>query len=94
MALRFEVPEKGRAKYRAVFADGRPSVEFGDRRYQQYHDSVPESMGGGKWSHLNHGDEKRRERYRARAGKQRTADGELAISHPGSAAWFSYWFLW
>ena len=68
-------------KYMAVFDDGRPSVHFGDSRYQQYKDST----GVGKYSHLNHGDAQRRANYYSRHGR-----------HPKAFTpkWFSHRFLW
>lgn len=68
-------------KYMAVFADGLPSVHFGDSRYQQYRDS----SGLGLYSHLDHFDPKRRRAYFARHGLE---------AKPYSAKWFSHKFLW
>lgn len=38
-------------------------IHFGDRRYGQFHDQI------GFYSHLDHNDEARRQRYFARHGK-------------------------
>ena len=43
-------------KYMAVFDDGRPSVHFGDNRYEQYRDSTPLKL----YSHLDHNDNTRK----------------------------------
>lgn len=68
-------------KYMAVFKDGRPSVHFGDSRYQQYKDSTPLKL----YKNLDHGDKFRRKRYYDRHGKD-------AILY--SAHWFSNKYLW
>lgn len=86
-------PVKQRKKYTAVLKDGR-LVHFGHRDYQQYADSVPKSMGGGRYSHLDHRDEQRRQNYRRRHAGVRTASGQRAIDVQYSPAWFSYYFLW
>jgi hypothetical protein len=49
---------------------GKKLIGFGDRRYQQYKDKL------GHYSHLDHGDEKRRKSYLARHG--RTTDRNTA----------------
>jgi len=69
-------------------------VTFGDRRYQHYRDQVPRSLGGGRWSHLDHNDPARRANYRRRHAGIRTKNGRKAISVPNSPAWFSYHYLW
>ena len=69
-------------KYMAVFSDGRrPTVHFGDNRYQQYRDSTPLKL----YTRLNHNDEKRRKAYYDRHG---------AAATMYSAKWFSHKFLW
>ncbi len=67
-------------KYMAVFSDGRPSVHFGDNRYEQYRDSTSLKL----YKHLDHGDKKRQKAYFDRHGK-----AELY-----SAKWFSHKYLW
>jgi hypothetical protein len=67
-------------KYMAVFSDGRPTVHFGDNRYEQYRDSTPLKI----YSYLDHNDEKRRTAYFSRHGK----------AERYSAKWFSHKFLW
>ena len=52
-------------KYMAIFSDGRPSVHFGDNRYQQYRDTTPLKL----YSRLDHNDEKRKKAYYDRHGK-------------------------
>lgn len=56
-------------------------VHFGDSRYQQFKDSTPLGL----YTHLDHGDFKRRRLYYARHGIR---------AKPYSAKWFSHRFLW
>ena len=67
-------------KYMAVFGDGRPSVHFGDNRYQQYQDKTTLKL----YKHLDHKDEKRKKAYYDRHGKATIY----------SAKWFSHKYLW
>ena len=84
--IRFS-PGPGHKKYRAVWTSGgkRHMVTFGDRRYQQFRDSVPVRLGGGLYSHKDHRDPERRRLYRARHGKP---------ARVYSAGWFSTHLLW
>lgn len=93
---RFVVPTTGHKKYVAhVPINGVVRrVPFGDNRYEHYRDSVPTALGGGKWSHRDHLDPRRRRNYRSRHGASTNAQGEPYVSQPYSAAWFSYHFLW
>jgi hypothetical protein len=93
---RFEVPQKGNKKYVALVPTNGTilRVAFGHSDYEHYRDSVPRSLGGGKWSHKNHNDKARRANYRARHGGHMRSDGSASISHRFSPAWFSYHFLW
>ena len=84
---------RGRYKYVAVLPDGK-RVRFGHSDYQHYKDSVPKSLGGGIWSHKDHGDPQRRERYRKRHAGVLTKDGTPAYKKRYSPSWFSYYFLW
>ena len=68
-------------KYKAVFADKRPAIHFGDNRYQQYKDSTPLGL----YSKLDHLDKNRRRLYYARHGKATTKY---------SAKYFSHKYLW
>lgn len=91
--MKFIVPSTGYKKYTAILKDGK-RVSFGDRRYEQYKDSVPVSMGGGKWKKKDHKDKDRRKNYRARHGALVCKDGKKCISKKYSPAWFSYYYLW
>ena len=67
-------------KYVAIFPDGK-RVHFGDKRYKQYRDSTPLKL----YKELDHLDDARRQRFRARfktPGPQHTAK------------WFSWHYLW
>lgn len=83
----------GFKKYTAILPDGK-RVNFGDRRYQQYKDIVPPKLGGGKWSHKDHRDHKRRAAYRKRHAGMTCKNGSKCIDKKFSPAWFSYYFLW
>ena len=93
-SIKFIVPKNSYKKYVAIIPgsltkSGREKrVSFGDRRYEQYKDSVPKSQGGGKWTRLNHLDKQRRASYRARHGAQNYQKIKF------SPSWFSYYFLW
>lgn len=73
----FKKSTRKNKKY-AVFKDGKMLTHFGDKRYGQYHDKI------GLYSHLDHGDEKRRANYYKRHGNAKFE----------SAKWFSHNFLW
>jgi hypothetical protein len=90
---RFEVSKEGNSKYISFLHNGR-RVRFGHKEYEQYRDSVPKAMGGGKWSRKDHNDPKRRESFLSRAAGQKCADGKRCIDVKFSPAWFSYYYLW
>jgi hypothetical protein len=83
----------GRYKYTAVLNTGR-RVNFGHSQYEQFRDSVPRKMGGGLWSHRDHNDPARRDRYRRRHEAVLTVNGTPAYKVEFSPSWFSYHFLW
>lgn len=58
------------------------TLQFGDKRYEQYKDSVPLKL----YSHLDHGDKNRRRLYRIRHDKDR--------HRPLTAGWFADKYLW
>ena len=65
-------------------------VHFGDNRYQQYKDST----GLGLYSHLDHGDKRRRAMYFQRhsdVGKKKAA---LRKTKKNTPKWFSHKYLW
>ncbi len=78
--LRGTYPKKYKVKF--IDDDGKErSISFGDVRYQQYKDSTPLKL----YSHLNHLDEKRKNNYYARFGKD---------AKKYTAKWFSHKYLW
>lgn len=78
MRYTFKKSTRKNKKY-CAYKNGKMIAHFGDKRYGQYKDKI------GLYSHLDHGDKKRRDNYYARHGK--TAKFE-------SAKWFSHNFLW
>ena len=84
--IKFEKSTRKHKKYAAVLehkiTKRQVKVHFGDQRYQQWQDNT----GLGLYSHLNHGDKKRRANYRARHKKDNLKDY--------TAGYFSYYFLW
>ena len=85
MTIKFIIGPKN-YKYTAIIKDKK--VNFGDKRYEHYHDKI------GLYSHLDHNDKKRRANYRKRHSAILTKDGKKAISIKYSPAWFSYRYLW
>ena len=73
----------------AQYPNGR-TVQFGAKGYQQYKDQTPLRL----YKKSDHGDAKRRDRYRKRHGALRCKNGELCIKKKYSPAWFSWHFLW
>lgn len=90
---KFKVPKGGDKKYVACIPGHKP-VYFGNRNYEHYKDSVPKRLGGGKWSHLDHGDPKRRKSFQARHRGIKLKNGKSACTKKYTACWFSYNFLW
>lgn len=68
-------------KYMAILSSSRKKVHFGDNRYQQFKDST----GLGIYSHLDHGDTRRKQLYYARHGK---------ATEKFTPKWFSHKYLW
>jgi hypothetical protein len=74
-------------KYSVYTPSGR-LIHFGDRRYEQYCDTL------GHWSHLDHHDKKRRRSYWARHKAIRRGDGSLAYTNRESPEYYSMKYLW
>lgn len=89
MQYKIELSDRPGKKYMAVFPNGK-KVHFGSSMYAQYHDSTPLKA----YSHLDHNDEYRRQKYKARHSKIKTKDGRYAYKVFGTAAYFSWRFLW
>lgn len=64
-----------------VFFKNKYLLSFGDTRYQHYYDKFM------YYSHLNHLDLKRREKYRER---HRSTNKD----NPKYSAYWSWWYLW
>lgn len=72
-------------KVQLLYANGKTkTVQFGDKRYQQYKDRTPLKL----YTSKNHNDLKRRMNYRKRHGAQ----GHYKKKY--SPAWFSWHYLW
>ena len=73
----------GNKKYKVVIRDGesKKTVQFGDKRYQQYKDKTPLKL----YSSKDHMDKDRRASYRARHNYDKPKY---------SAGWFALKYLW
>jgi len=76
----FIAPSIRKNKKYDVLKNGKYLASFGDVRYQQFYDKI------GAYSHLNHYDPIRRERYIKRHNKD--------INNYNKAGYFSYYYLW
>ena len=74
----FKVSKKQNKKY-DVYKNNKYLLSFGDTRYSQYFDKL------GHYSHLNHQDKTRLDRYYKRFGKK---------AKPDTARWFAHNYLW
>jgi len=77
-------PFKSKAKNKKysvyVMKDGKKKlIHFGDSRYEQFKDKI------GDYSHLDHGDKKRKDNYYSRHGQ---------TNDKNSAKWWSHRVLW
>lgn len=84
----FRKSTKKNKKY-DVYHDGK-WIAFGDVFSEQFKDST----GLGLYSHMDHGDFKRREAYRKRASGIKNGKGELTYKDKNSPNYWSYHFLW
>jgi hypothetical protein len=75
-------PSTRKNKKYDVFKNGDYITSFGDLRYQHFKDRF------GYYSHLDHNDEERAERYRKRA------KALAPIANPYKANFWAYWYLW
>lgn len=66
------------------------TVQFGDKRYQQFRDKTPLKL----YSHLNHLDPKRRNSYRRRAAGIVNKEHIPTYKIKYTPNWFSYNYLW
>jgi len=65
-------------------------IHWGQMGASHYRDTTPLKL----YSHLDHNDKKRRDRYRARHSKILLKDGTPAYKNKESPSWWSYNFLW
>jgi len=83
----FKISTRKNKKYMVITSKGN-TIHFGDKRYSQYKDSI------GKYSSLNHGDKKRRDRYLKRAKGIRDKEGNLTWKNKESPNYYSIKYLW
>ena len=76
-------------KYSVITPSGK-TIHFGALGMEQFKDST----GLGLYSHLDHGDKKRRDRYLARAKGIKNKKGELTWKDPESANYYAVKYLW
>ena len=76
--VEFYISKAKNKKYAAVI-DGKKTINFGDKRYEQYNDKL------GVYKKLNHNDEKRKKAYYSRHGE---------TNDIFSAKFYSNKFLW
>lgn len=86
--MKFEVSNRKHKKY-MVEHNGK-KIHFGDKRYHHYKDSTPLK----KYSHLDHNDKDRRDRYLKRALKIRDKNDRLTKDNPNSANFYALRYLW
>lgn len=89
MMVEFKKSTREGKKYMAKTPSGK-WVHFGSTSYKHYKDTT----GLGLYSHLDHGDPKRRSNYRKRHSTIRTKSGNLAYRDKEQPSYYSYYFLW
>ena len=77
----FRKSNRKNKKYDVYDKNGSYIISFGDKRYQHYKDKI------GLYSHLDHNDKKRRDRYRSRHRND-------MIDNDNFAGFFSWNYLW
>ena len=75
------IPPRRLGKKYSVLKDGKYLLSFGSTAYQHFKDSTPLKL----WSHLDHGDRLRRQRYYQRHGYTDNKD---------SAKYWANRYLW
>lgn len=86
---KFEKSTRKGKKYSVITPSGK-KIHFGASSMEQYKDST----GLGLYSHLNHGDKKRRKSYLARAKGIKNKNGNLTWKDKESANYYSVHYLW
>lgn len=87
--LSFKKSNRKGKKYSVITPSGK-TVHFGNSNHEQYKDST----GLRLYSHLDHCDEARRDRYLARAKGIKNKKGELTWTDPETANFYSVKYLW
>lgn len=88
MSLEVIRPSSYQHKKYDVFRDNKYVLSFGDSRHQHYKDKL------GHFKHLDHNDEKRRERFHKRMKSIKKSDGKLAYRDKNSPLYYSMMYLW
>lgn len=86
---KFEKSNLKGKKYSVITPSGK-KIHFGSSLYHHYKDTT----GLGLWSHKDHNDKERREKYRARHSAIKTQEGNLAYTDKEQPAYYSWNFLW
>ena len=76
-------------KYRLISPKGK-IIDFGDTRYEHYKDQTNIKL----YTNLDHLDNERRSKYRARASKIKNKNNQLTYNNPEYANYYSYNYLW
>ena len=85
----FKKSTRAGKKYMVRSPQGR-LIHFGALGYQHYKDSTPLKL----YSHLDHKDKVRRDRYRKRHEAIKTKAGLPAYKDPEQGAYYAWKFLW
>ena len=83
----FALSSRKNKKYMVISPKGEV-IHFGDTRYQQFHDKL------GAYSHLDHNDKQRRDRYLKRAKGIKNKEGKLTWKDKESANYYAVKYLW
>ena len=89
MKPEFKKSTRANKKYMVKTPSGK-WIHFGARNMEHYKDQT----GLGLYSHLDHNDKLRRQRYLARAQGIKNKQGEYTYKDPESANYYSVTFLW
>ena len=89
MKPKFTKSNQSGKKYSVITPSGK-KIHFGAVGYSHYKDTT----GLGVYSHLNHLDKKRREKYRKRHEKIKTKSGKLAYKDKEQPSYYAYHYLW
>lgn len=87
----FKYTGKGVFKYSVYVKDkngNKKLIHYGNRNYQHFKDKI------GAYSHLDHGDPKRRKSYLARSGGIRNKEGKLTKDDKNSKNFWARKTLW